>query len=158
MLTTLSRIALLGTLAIALGTVHLAQAVLADGKPLPAGTYQMQLSGESPTPAVGQSAGRRGVGGVRAGQEGGRPRDRQCDFCRRGRCARHRHRTTAEPLARRYPQGRRVCPGLDQPRRPELPHQSGEAVGPLHSGAMILLACSAQRDRHALLRIAGSQR
>lgn len=55
MLKTLSRIATLSTIAIALGTVHLAHSVLADGKPLPAGTYEVQLSGQSPAPAVGQT-------------------------------------------------------------------------------------------------------
>jgi hypothetical protein len=38
----------------ALGTVHLTQQVLADGKPLPAGTYQVRLSNEEPKPALGQ--------------------------------------------------------------------------------------------------------
>lgn len=39
----------------ALGTVHLTQAALADGKPLAAGTYQVRLTNEQPTPAAGQS-------------------------------------------------------------------------------------------------------
>lgn len=38
-----------------LGTVHLPKTVLADGKPLPAGTYQVRLSNEAPKPAIGQS-------------------------------------------------------------------------------------------------------
>ena len=37
-----------------LGTVRLAQAVQADGKPLPAGTYTVRLTGENGTPVVGQ--------------------------------------------------------------------------------------------------------
>jgi len=42
-------------LAVVLGTVHLPHAVVADGKPLPAGTYQVQLTDATPAPAVGQS-------------------------------------------------------------------------------------------------------
>jgi hypothetical protein len=38
-----------------LGTVHLGKAVMADGKPLPAGTYQVRLTPEEAKPAVGQS-------------------------------------------------------------------------------------------------------
>jgi hypothetical protein len=38
-----------------LGTIQLPHAVLADGKPLEAGTYQVRLTNERPTPAVGQS-------------------------------------------------------------------------------------------------------
>src|SRR5262245_44461111 len=38
-----------------LGTVHLAKKVMADGKPLAPGTYQLRLTGESPKPGVGQS-------------------------------------------------------------------------------------------------------
>jgi hypothetical protein len=39
----------------ALGTVHLAKKVMADGKPLAPGTYQVRLSDETPKPAVGES-------------------------------------------------------------------------------------------------------
>jgi hypothetical protein len=38
-----------------LGTVTLGQAVMADGKPLPAGSYQLRLTDEAPEPGVGQS-------------------------------------------------------------------------------------------------------
>src|SRR2546421_12962016 len=38
-----------------LGTVHLNKKVLADGKPLAAGTYQVRLTSDSPKPAVGES-------------------------------------------------------------------------------------------------------
>lgn len=41
----------------ALGTVRLAKGVLADGKPLPAGTYQVRLTSDEPKPGVGQAAG-----------------------------------------------------------------------------------------------------
>jgi hypothetical protein len=38
-----------------LGTVRLTRAVTADGKPLPAGSYQIRLTNDSPKPGVGQS-------------------------------------------------------------------------------------------------------
>ena len=38
-----------------LGTVTLAKKVMADGKPLDAGTYQVRLVAESPKPGVGQT-------------------------------------------------------------------------------------------------------
>ena len=38
-----------------LGTVHLTHKVLADGKPLAAGTYQVRLTNDEPKPAVGQN-------------------------------------------------------------------------------------------------------
>lgn len=38
-----------------LGTVKLAQSVMADGKPLAAGTYTLRVSDQMPTPVVGQS-------------------------------------------------------------------------------------------------------
>jgi hypothetical protein len=42
--------------ALPLGTVHLAKAVTADGKPLPAGTYQVRLTADEAKPdAVGAS-------------------------------------------------------------------------------------------------------
>ena len=39
----------------ALGTVTLAQRVMADGQVLAAGAYQVRLTGDSPSPVVGQS-------------------------------------------------------------------------------------------------------
>ena len=39
----------------ALATVRLTKAVMADGKSLAAGSYQVRAVGEEPTPAVGQS-------------------------------------------------------------------------------------------------------
>ena len=39
----------------ALGTVHLTHTVLADGKPLAAGTYQVRLSDDVPKPGLGQN-------------------------------------------------------------------------------------------------------
>jgi hypothetical protein len=39
----------------ALGSVTLRQQVLADGKPLAAGTYQVRLTADEPKPAVGQT-------------------------------------------------------------------------------------------------------
>ncbi|MGE3512010.1 MAG: hypothetical protein AB7N65_24360 [Vicinamibacterales bacterium] len=38
-----------------LGSVTLKQRVMADGKPLPAGTYQVRLTGDAPKPGPGQS-------------------------------------------------------------------------------------------------------
>jgi len=38
-----------------LGSVTLGNKVMADGKPLPAGTYQVRLTGEDPKPGPGQS-------------------------------------------------------------------------------------------------------
>jgi hypothetical protein len=38
-----------------LGTVHLTKKVMADGKPLAAGTYQVRLTNDAPRPAVGES-------------------------------------------------------------------------------------------------------
>src|SRR5437667_7356275 len=38
-----------------LGTVHLTKKVLADGKPLAPGTYQVRLTSDSPKPAIGES-------------------------------------------------------------------------------------------------------
>lgn len=38
-----------------IGTVNIPQRVMADGQPLPAGTYQVRLSANMPKPAVGQS-------------------------------------------------------------------------------------------------------
>src|ERR1700733_10496008 len=40
-----------------LGSVHINMNVLADGKPLPAGTYQVRLTPDEPKPGVGQSPG-----------------------------------------------------------------------------------------------------
>jgi hypothetical protein len=56
-----------------LGNVTLPRPVLANGQSLPAGTYQVRLSGDVPTPAVGQSPeGSRYVEFVRGGQVVGR--------------------------------------------------------------------------------------
>ena len=38
-----------------LGTVHIAKKVMADGKPLTPGTYQVRLTNDAPKPAVGQA-------------------------------------------------------------------------------------------------------
>jgi len=39
----------------ALGSVHIPRKLMADGKPLAAGTYQVRLTGERPQPASGES-------------------------------------------------------------------------------------------------------
>jgi len=38
-----------------LGTVHIAKKVMADGKPLAPGTYQVRLTNDAPKPATGQA-------------------------------------------------------------------------------------------------------
>ena len=56
-----------------LGTVNLPRAVMADGKLLPAGTYQVRLTSDAPTPGVGQSPGsERWIEFVRNGPVAGR--------------------------------------------------------------------------------------
>ena len=61
------------TSAAALGTVHLAKKVMADGKPLPAGTYSVRLTTDEPKPGVGQTpAAERYVEFVRGGKVVGR--------------------------------------------------------------------------------------
>ena len=59
---------------IALGTVHITRAVKADGKPLPAGTYQVRLTAQNANPpAPGQSPGlERWVEFLQGGQVKGR--------------------------------------------------------------------------------------
>jgi hypothetical protein len=59
---------------IALGSVHLTRAVKADGKPLPAGTYQVRLTAQNANPpAPGESQGlERWVEFVQGGQVKGR--------------------------------------------------------------------------------------
>jgi hypothetical protein len=56
-----------------LGSVHIAKGVMADGKPLPAGTYQVRLTNDEPKPAVGESPkSEQWVEFVRAGKVAGR--------------------------------------------------------------------------------------
>ncbi len=56
-----------------LGTVHLTKKVMADGKPLAAGTYQVRLTTDEPKPAVGQSPdSERYVEFLRGGKVAGR--------------------------------------------------------------------------------------
>jgi hypothetical protein len=57
----------------ALGTVHITKNVMADGKALPAGTYQVRLTDDEPKPAVGQTpSAERYVEFVRGGKVVGR--------------------------------------------------------------------------------------
>ena len=57
----------------ALGTVHIAKKVMADGKPLAAGTYQVRLTSDEPKPGVGQSPdGEKWVEFVKGGKVAGR--------------------------------------------------------------------------------------
>ena len=56
-----------------LGSITLRTGVMADGKPLPAGTYQVRLTSDQPKPGVGQSPeGERYVEFVRGGKVVGR--------------------------------------------------------------------------------------
>jgi hypothetical protein len=56
-----------------LGTVHLAKKMMADGKPLAAGTYQVRLTSDEPKPATGQSpSAERYVEFVKGGKVAGR--------------------------------------------------------------------------------------
>jgi hypothetical protein len=58
---------------VAFGTVRLPRSVQADGKPLPAGTYQVRLTGETADPATGATeAYARWVEFVRNGEVRGR--------------------------------------------------------------------------------------
>lgn len=55
-----------------LGTVRVPTTLLADGKPLAPGTYEVRLTNENPKPAVGQSPyGERYVEFVRSGKVAG---------------------------------------------------------------------------------------
>ena len=45
----------LAALVIALGSVHLTRAAVADGKSLPSGTYMIRATDDEPKPAAGQS-------------------------------------------------------------------------------------------------------
>ena len=59
--------------ATSLGTVRLTMAVLADGQPLPAGTYQVRVSDDAVKPAVGMDpAASRWVEFVKGGKVAGR--------------------------------------------------------------------------------------
>ena len=56
-----------------LGTVTLGKKVMADGKPLAAGTYQVRLTNDEPKPGVGQEQGaERYVEFVKGGKVAGR--------------------------------------------------------------------------------------
>ena len=56
-----------------LGTVHIAKRVMADGKPLAPGTYQVRATDESPKPGTGQDPnGEKYVEFVRGGKVIGR--------------------------------------------------------------------------------------
>ncbi|HZT75774.1 MAG TPA: hypothetical protein VFA27_03890 [Vicinamibacterales bacterium] len=56
-----------------LGTVHIAKKVMANGQPLPAGTYQVRLTNDEPKPEVGQEPGsERWVEFVKGGKVAGR--------------------------------------------------------------------------------------
>jgi len=52
----MKHLALVVTAVVALGSVHLTRAAVADGKPLASGTYQIRTTDNEPKPAAGQSA------------------------------------------------------------------------------------------------------
>lgn len=56
----------------ALGSVRLPRSVMADGKPLKAGTYQVRLTSQAPTPAVPGQTMSRWVEFVQGGKVAGR--------------------------------------------------------------------------------------
>src|SRR5450759_1294635 len=51
----MKQFAVLATLIVALGSVHLTRAAVADGKSLPSGTYMIRATDDEPKPATGQS-------------------------------------------------------------------------------------------------------
>lgn len=56
-----------------IGSVRLTQSVMADGRPLPAGTYQVRLTADQPVPTAGESPGaERWIEFVRSGTVAGR--------------------------------------------------------------------------------------
>src|SRR5215467_9959370 len=56
-----------------LGTVRIAKKVMADGKPLAAGTYQVRLTSDEPKPGVGQSPdGEKWIEFMKGGKVAGR--------------------------------------------------------------------------------------
>jgi hypothetical protein len=52
----MKHLTLVVTAVVALGSAHLTRAVVADGKPLASGTYQIRTTDDEPKPAIGQSA------------------------------------------------------------------------------------------------------
>ena len=120
-----------------LGTVHLTHTVLADGKPLAAGTYQVRLTTDEPKPGVGQDpTAEKYVEFLKGGKVAGRevasvigPEDIGQD--------RERQEAPRQQLVGRGAQGRRLRPRVDQQGRHELSNQhaaAGEAEGVTRAG------------------------
>jgi hypothetical protein len=51
----MKQFAVLAALIVALGSIHLTRAAVADGKSLPSGTYMIRATDDEPKPAAGQS-------------------------------------------------------------------------------------------------------
>ena len=100
----------------------LPRAVTADGKPLPAGTYQVKLTAQEAKPdAVGTSENARALGRVRPGRHGQGTRGRQHRPAGRDQDRREGHAAGGRRLEGPDPAGQRIRARLDQQGRQPLP-------------------------------------
>ncbi len=114
---------------VALGSVHFAKGVKADGKALAAGTYQVRLTPQAANPpAKGQSEGlERWVEFTQGGQVKGRevvtiiPQSEICPGA-------EGHATRSKRVESRAPQGRRLRARLDPEGRQPLPAAPADGV------------------------------
>ena len=114
---------------VALGAVHFAKGVKADGKALAAGTYQVRLTAQAANPpAKGQSEGlERWVEFTQGGQVKGRevvtiiPQSEICS-------GPEGHAARSERFESRAPQGRRFRARLDPQGQQSLPAASADGV------------------------------
>ena len=115
-----------------IGRIQLPRAVMADGKVLAAGTYQVRLTDTLAQPAIGQSAdAERWVEFVSGGRVVGREVATVISASEiGGHC--ERAAPPSQPVARGRAQGRQVHPRLDQSGRHQLPHQLAADV--THAG------------------------
>jgi len=69
----MKQFAVFAALIVSLGSVHLTRAAIADGKPLPGGTYTIRATEDEPKPAAGQTqSAERWVEFVKGGKVVGR--------------------------------------------------------------------------------------
>ncbi len=109
------------TSATALGSVTLGRNVMADGKPLASGTYQVRLTTESPKPGAGQTPeSERYVEFLRGGKVLGREVASIVSQADIEQVADSKRQPAAGCEPRRAAQGRRLRAGMDQPRGSEL--------------------------------------
>ncbi len=109
-----------------LGSVTLNRRVMADGKPLAPGTYQVRLTGETPKPGLGQSPdGERYVEFVRGGKVVAREVATVVPASEIAQIAKGA-RPPAGRRTSRAAQGQRLRARLDQPRRRQLHHQHAD--------------------------------